>query len=135
MELDTKSKLKRYIERENISSVLNNTKWERLFKELQEIEFTLDFQRKDLDEAEPSPDHWDSDLYHVIGAWEQIEWLNIRALISLPNGALVKPEIEDNTQLLIKALRQSGVPYCMNNDGIRIYGYLRPGVSPEWIST
>lgn len=130
-----KSKLKRYIERENISSVLNSTKWERLFKELQKIEFTLSFQRKDLYETEPHPDYWDSCLYHVKGGLEEIEWLNIRALIIRHKGALVKPEIEDNTQLLIKALQQSSVPYCMHNDGIRIWGYLRPGLSPEWIGT
>ena len=135
MKLDTKSKLIRYIERENISSVLNNTKWERLFKEFQKIEFALDFQRKDLDEAEPNPDYWDSDLYHVMGGWEKIEWLNIRAFVSHPRGAFVKPEIENNTPLLKVALRQSGVPYCMHNDGVRVWSYLRPGVSPEWVST
>ncbi|NAW67276.1 DUF6678 family protein [Photobacterium halotolerans] len=135
MKLDTKSKLKRYIECENISSVLNNTKWDRLFKELQKIDFTLDFQRKDLDQSEPGPDDWDADLYHVMGAWEQIEWLNIRALISHPKGDLIKPEIENNTQLLINALQQSGIPYCIYHDGIRIWGYLRPGISPEWEST
>lgn len=135
MELDTKSKLKRYLESANITSVLNNTKWERLFKELQKIEFTLDFQRKDLDEAEPNSDYWDGDLYHVLGGWEQIEWLNIRALISHHKGTLVKPDIEDNTSLLLSALAQSGAPYCLHNEGIRIWGYLRPGVSPEWAHT
>lgn len=134
MRLDTRSKLKGYIESENIASVLNNTKWERLFNELKKIEFALDFQRKDLDEFEPNSDDWDSDLYHVFGGCEQIEWLNIRALIRHSKGSLVKPKIEDNTSLLLKILQQSGVPYCMHNDGIRIWGYLRPGVSPEWVS-
>jgi len=136
MELDTKSKLKRYIESANITSVLNNTKWERLFKELQKIEYTLDFQRKDLDEEEPDSDYWDGDLYHVLGGgWEHIEWLNIRALISHRKGALVKPDIEDNTSLLLNALVQSGAPYCLHKKGVRIWGYLRPGVSPEWAHT
>lgn len=135
MELDSKSKLRRYLESEKITGVLNNTKWERLFSELKKIEFTLDFQRKDLDEVEPAPTYWDSDLYHVLGGWEQIEWLNIRALISRNKGALVKPEIEDNTSLLISALEHAGTPYCLHNDGIRIWGYLRPGVSPEWAHT
>lgn len=135
MELDSKTKLTRYLEREGIGSVLNDTKWRRLFEELQNFEGALQFQRKDVDEAEPNQDYWDSDIYHVFGAWQKIEWLNVRALTVRRRGALVKPEIEDKTPMLIDAVRRAGVPYCMNSSGVRIWGYLRPGVSPEWAGT
>jgi len=132
MELNNKSKILRYLEDENISSVMNDTKWERLFQELKKIEWTLDFQRKDLDETNIDTEYWDGDLYHVFGSHQKIEWLNIRALLSKQKGVLVESEIEDNTAILLEALETSGVPYSKHGSGVRIWGYLRQGVSPEW---
>jgi hypothetical protein len=135
MKSDAKYKLHRYIESENLTSVLNNTKWNRIFSELKSIGCYIDFQRKDIDEEFTDHEYWCSDIYNVFGGWEHIEWLNIRALTFHRRGALVKPKIEDNIQLLIKAISNSGVPYCKHGDGVRVYGYLRIGVSPEWVTT
>ena len=77
MSLDTKKKLKSYIEREQVVSVLNDTKWQKLFDSLRATEeYFLEFKRKDLDENEP--DNWASDLYMQFGLWEKIEWIEIR---------------------------------------------------------
>ena len=135
MDLNTKAKLIKYIEKNQIASVLNNTKWERLLEELRKIDGCLDFQRKDLDEPEPEIDRWDGDLYHVLGEWQQIEWLNIRALVSESKGILLKPVVTDHIHLLIEALTKAGIPFEMHNDGVRIWGYLRPGVNPKWVNT
>ncbi len=135
MELAARHKTHRYIERENLTSVLNNTKWGRLFSELKSIGCYIDFQRKDIEEEYTNLDIWCSDIYNIFAGCEHIEWLNIRALRNQPRGALVKPKIENNIQSLIKAVSNSGVPYCMHGDGVRIYGYLRIGVSPEWVTT
>ncbi|MGK0247889.1 MAG: hypothetical protein ACI910_000617 [Oleispira sp.] len=135
MRVEAKDKLKRYLESENITSVLNNTKWKRLFSELKNIEGYVDFQRKDVNEEFTNHEYWCMDIYNIFAGWENIEWLNIRALTVQRRGALVKPKIENNIQLLLKAISKSGVPYCMNGDGIRIYGYLRIGVSPDWVNT
>lgn len=136
MELNTKAKLTRYVEENQITCVLNDTKWERLFNELKEIDGVLDFQRKDLDEEEePNPEYWDGDLYHIIGEWQQIEWLNIRALVSESKGALLEPVITDHIDSLINALSKANIPFEKHNDGVRIWGYLRPGISPQWANT
>ncbi|MFB2707326.1 DUF6678 family protein [Marinobacter shengliensis] len=135
MNLRLKSKLTKYLEENQISSVLNDSKWERLFELLREIEGALDFQRKDLDEPEPDESYWDGDLYHVMGEWQRIEWLNIRALVSESKGALLQPVVTDRTDLLIQALEKAGTPFERLKDGVRIWGYLRPGVSPQWANT
>lgn len=106
-----------------------------MLNELKEIDGILDFQRKDLDEKEPSPEYWDGDLYHVVGEWQQIEWLNIRALVSQSKGALLEPVIINHIDLLIEALNKAGIPFEKYGDGVRVWGYLRPEVSPQWVNT
>ena len=135
MNLKVKSKLTKYLEENQISSVLNDTKWERLFEQLREIEEILDFQRKDLDAPEPDESYWDGDFYHVMGEWQRIEWLNIRALVSESKGTLLQPVVTDRTDSLIQALEKAGTPFERLKGGVRVWGYLRPGVSPRWAST
>ncbi len=134
MGLDTREKLKGYLEREKITSVLSDTKWDRLFEALKEIEYTLDFRRKDLDRLEPDDIFWESEIEYIFGLWQKIEWLDIRAKLAYSKGVLLDEVIQDNTHLLIKAIKKSGAPYCLSEEGVRIWGYLRPGINPEWES-
>jgi hypothetical protein len=39
---------------------------------------------------------------------------------------------EDHTDDMLEALRAAGVPYERTEEGVRIWGYLRPGTSPNW---
>lgn len=135
MKQNTNPKLRRYIEENQITCVLNDTKWEHLFQSLKKIEWTLDFQRKDLDEQDPDESNWDADIYHVMGECQKIEWLYIRAQVSEHKGALLEPKITDNTPLLLEAIKHANIPYALHKDGVKIWGYLRPGVSPNWSST
>src|SRR4051812_26171940 len=89
-------RLHRYVEREGLTSVMNNTKWRRLFESLERV-CGLSFRRKDVRESPVLERRWDSDIYYAMAGWENIEWLDIRARISRHRGALVAPEIEDQT--------------------------------------
>ena len=126
--------LKHYLESEQIVSVMNNTKWNRLFEELEHIADLLRFRRKDLRDRESIPLHWGRDFYHVSGGQEVIEWLEISAVLERHRGQLAEPSIEDNSQTLLAALHRSGVPYCVSENVIRVWGYLRPGISPDWVA-
>lgn len=128
----SRASFKRFIAQEGLSGVLNNTKWQELFTALEPIQGKLEFFRKDVNEKEKIPPYWDSDIYHVFAGWSHIEWLCIRALVSIPRGALLKPKIEDHTLELLAAVRSTGIPYTKTSDGIKIWGYLRPGSSPQW---
>jgi hypothetical protein len=118
MGLDTKDKLNAYLQREQITSVLNDTKWKRLFDSLSAIDhYYLDFRRKDLDREET--EIWKSDLYECFGLWHKIEWVEIRTE-------------QDHIQELTNAIKNSGVPFSVSNGVFKIWGYLRKGKSPEW---
>ena len=73
MDKSTSAKLRRYIEENQLTCVLNETKWKRLFESIKKIEWALDFQRKDLVEQESNEGCWDGDIYHVMGGCQSIE--------------------------------------------------------------
>ena len=130
-----RDRLRSYIKRENLTCVLNDTKWSELLEALSRIAGVLDFRRKDVRDPDDSNTPWCSDLPYMLGGWENIEWLDIRAQVSHRQGALLPPRIEDHTDQLIDALDSVGIPYSRTDDGARIRGYLRPGISPEWANT
>jgi len=129
-------RLGRYIEREQLVSVMNDAKWGRLFTALEPIQGWLEFRRKDVRDNDNarrwSGDVWCGDFYYSFGGEANIEWIDIKAAREIRRGALVKPMIEDNTPQLIEAVRSAGVPFSRLEDCIRVWGYTRPGVSPDW---
>jgi len=128
----SESRLNKYVEREQLLCVMSDSKWSHLFKGLKKIENKLDFKRRDVRDPEGINLSWDSDLSHVLAGWKSIEWLQIRAQLSIRRGALLEPTIEDYTDELIGIVKGIGVPYSKTEDGIQIWGYVRPGVHPEW---
>ena len=131
--MKTKSKKSKYIESHQITCVLNDTKWNRLFEELKKFNGPLRFQRKDLTEKKGDTNYWCSNLYYAMAGWGQIEWLNISAMTGVPRGALLEPTIINRNDLLVRTLSNTGIPFEMHCDGIRVWGYLRPEVSPLWV--
>jgi len=119
---EDRKRLRRYLEREGLTGVLNDTKWQQLFTALEGIQGVLDFRRRDVRDAPETTPRWDSDIYHVFGGWENIEWLDIRAQVTHQRGALVAPEVEDHTDVLVDAVRASGVPFATTSDGVRVWG-------------
>jgi len=115
-------RLSRYIIREKLSSIMNDTKWQRLYDSLQVIEGRLDFRRKDLRGSEDQAKTWCGDFYMMIGGWREIEWLDIRG----------QRGMHDDQQLIIKFVRDAAVAYTLHDDFIRIWGYTRPGITPDF---
>lgn len=127
-----RERLKKYIERERLTCILNNTKWQELYKSLEPIQELLDFKRKDVRESDDKNQRWNGDFYYMFGGWADIEWLQIRAQITTPRGALLEPKVDDRTDDLISAIMKTKVPFSRTEDGVKIWGYVRPGESPEW---
>jgi hypothetical protein len=125
-------RLARYIEREQLVSVMNDTKWRRLFDALEPLQGLLEFRRKDVRGTEPKSESWCGDLYHMLDGWSDIEWLEIRGQGRVRRGALLEPIIEDKTHLVIESIRRAGVRFSQEGNRVRIWGYLRPGGSPRW---
>src|SRR4051812_27050224 len=124
-QMEDRKRLRRHLEREGLTGAMNDTKWRRLFQSLKKIDHLLRFRRKDVRDAVSLEPGWDQ-IWHVMGGWENIEWLDISARTSHHRGALVPPRIEDHTEDLLEALRTAGVRYSITAEGVRIWGYLRP---------
>jgi hypothetical protein len=133
-ESNERSKLRAYIQRAQLSCVMSDSKWRHLYDALEPLDCILAFRRRDVrEEALPDPS-WHSELAYMLGRWDHIEWLEIRAKVTISQGALLELKTEDYTSRLIAAVRSSGVPFELTDEGIRVWGYLRPGVSPQWWS-
>jgi hypothetical protein len=122
MGLDSNKKLKGYIEREQLYCVLNDTKWDKLFNCLEPYKNYLDFQRKDLDEISPIENKWNDDIYEIFGLSQKIEWLNIH---------IFKSHESD----ILDLIRKNNIPLSKQGENYRVWGYIRQGISPEWLYT
>src|SRR5689334_7920935 len=112
-------RLARYIQREQLVSVMNDAKWQRLFNALEPIAGFLDFRRKDVRGSEQASEPWCRDFYLMLGGWANIEWLDITAQRAFRRGALLEPEIQDSTPTLIRAVREAGVAFSRSDTGVR----------------
>lgn len=98
-------RLKRYIAREGLTCIMNDTRWRRLLDALLDsdhLRCALDYRRKDVQEETPDLTIWDGDEHHMFGGWKSIEWLDVRARFVHRRGALQDPVVEDRTDELLR---------------------------------
>jgi hypothetical protein len=126
-------RLKRYIEREQLRSVMSDTRWSKAYKALQSIpDFRVRFRVKDVRGDDP-PGDWEGwfPLHVPPGPW--IEWLDIDPFKRTYRGALIGDLLKDRSAEIENALHTASVPFTRENGAIRIWGYTRPGASPEFV--
>lgn len=113
-------KWRRYVEREGLVSVMNATKWRETTEAMMHMGGgPPGFRIKDILGADPDPKNWwDHEWYYHCRPWETIEWLEIQ------------PDVRMDE--IISILKETGVPMSMEGDRLRIWGWLRPGFSPNF---
>ena len=120
-------RLERYIAREGLSSVMNDSKWREAIEVIGQVKGYVRFRVKCVRDPEPRPDRWESSFpYHVPRPYKVIEWLEIDPIEEKFRGQLLSPETRDRTEALIDALRSHSIPFIHENARIRIQGYTRP---------
>jgi hypothetical protein len=121
-------RLARYIEREQLVSLINDTKWREAIQAIQTVAgYVPRFRVKDLRGPEPSDNAWDGSFpYHVPRPFNVIEWLELEPRVRILRGQLVAAQVTDYTEALIAALRAISVPFEQRGPYIRIWGYSRP---------
>ncbi len=130
-----RERLRRYIHRENLSSVMSDPKWRRLIAVLEAFPLRCTFRRKDVRDSVLEQSRWDGDFYHIFGGgWDSIEWIEINARREKRRGQLVPPDVEDHTIEFRKALRDANIPYTIEDGETRVWGYTRPGQTLKWES-
>ena len=128
-----RERLCRYIQREQLTSVMSDAKWRRLLAVIDDLPFPIRFRAQGV--CEPAREHagWDPDRYHVFGGdLAAIEWVELSARAEIPRGRLVAPEVRDRSDELRRALAAANIPFSIENDNIRVWGYTRPGRAPQW---
>jgi len=126
---DETSRLRAYIERGRLVCVLNDTKWRRLREALAPI--GVRYRRKDLREPEPARDDWQGDDVFA-GHPASFEWIEVETLRPVHQGPLATPRFDDLAPAVEAALRANSIPFMRERDRVRVWGYLRPGSSPQW---
>ncbi|MCT4776645.1 MULTISPECIES: DUF6678 family protein [Exiguobacterium] len=118
------------IERRQLTSVMNNTKWEELRRAVATtFPFELPYQIKYVLEDTPNPEF----LADQSGDWEDgfpyptssIEWIRLRPKVLVYKGTLVEPDVYDLTDELISILTRERIPFVQDNATLQIFGYVR----------
>lgn len=115
-------RLARYLERENLASLMNDTKWREVIDAIQGIErYVPRFRVKCVKDAqEPARDRWDGSFPLHVPTFRHIEWLEFDPMVR----TRIPPE--DFTERLELALAAIGVPVERVGGAIRLIGYWRP---------
>jgi hypothetical protein len=117
------------VENRQLTSVMNNTKWSELQREVEKLPFPPPYiLRGVLDDTEI--EYLYDDVFYI-GDWTDevlkpffsIEWLMIRPRYAKHRGRYVKPEIIDETEMFLKILIENDIPYEESNGSYFIYGY------------
>lgn len=134
-QMKDKERLQAYIHREQLASVMCDSKWRRLVAVIRDVPFGCGFWCKDVRWAVRDEPYWDGDIYHVFAATESIEWVEINTKERRSRGRLLPTVITDHTDELRAALLAANVPFSIENGNVRVWGYTRPGLSPKWETT
>ncbi len=119
-------RLDRYIEREMLVPIMNDTKWNETILALQSVGgYRVQFRVRCLrDTGEPIG--WDHSFpYHIPTPYRAIEWLEINPIVTTRMGALVPPKESDCRVAILAALQRYSIPVEERDGTIRIYGYRR----------
>jgi len=123
------------VEREQLASVMNTTKWEELAAAMRAFQPLPDWRSKDI--TAPGAGPWDAEWTAHLRPFHTIEWLEIgfitpRCTPGRPRLHHLTPiERADADTRLRVALSALGVPWSLEAGGVvRIWGYTRSGVEP-----
>jgi hypothetical protein len=128
-------RLQRYIQREGLTSCMNDTKWDAAVRAIQSVpRFSPRFRARCVkDQQGVFPKPWDGSFPWHVPTFKFIEWLELDPILRTPLGHLLANACEDFTEQLCHALSAAHVPFSIEDGAIRIWGYLRPGSSPRFV--
>jgi hypothetical protein len=120
-------RFRRYVVRENLASLMNNTKWRAMIAAIESTSgYRPRFRVKCIQEREPDADRWERSFPFHVPMFRAIEWIEFDPLVRTPAGALTSDRCEDFGQQIESALARASVPFQRFGNAIRILGYVRP---------
>jgi hypothetical protein len=124
------------VDREQLASVMNQTKWAERAATMQGLCPLPDWRCKEIAASEPG--RWDAEWYYHVRPFHTIEWLEIGFVHpkSAPGrhapAPLTPAERAGAEARLRETLSALGVPFSLENSLVRVWGYTRPGAQPVW---
>jgi hypothetical protein len=129
-------RLQRLIERDGLTSCMNHTKWQAAFAAVQAVSgYTPKFRARLVTGDDDPQDRWDGSFPWHVPTHQFIEWLELDPVVRVRRGQLLPDAREDFTQVLSQALLDTRVPFSLENGVLRIWGYLRPGCAPRFVTS
>ncbi|MGZ4159947.1 MAG: DUF6678 family protein, partial [Neobacillus sp.] len=133
---DLKQKVQAIINKKQLSSIMNNIKWELLQKTIKAtLQFPPLFQVKYVLEDTPFPENFEDDVWYW-GEWNEqwnqglrpfykVEWIRVRPRYVNHRGSLIEPEIIDFTNEFVAMLQKIRIPFVKEDGKICICGYVK----------
>ena len=125
------------VERDQLASVMNDTKWEKLAVAMQAFQPLPDWRCKEI--SAPGPGPWDAEWCYHIRPFHTIEWLEIGFVNPKQSSGrawapLTAAERADAEARLRATLLAVGAPFSVEGGMVRVWGYTRPGAQPVWVA-
>ena len=124
-------RLDRYIVREGLASVMNNTKWREAIQVLRDVMGYPQFRVKDVRGSEPSAGYWDRSFPYHVPPYKTIEWMEINMVVGVykdgsETGRYYTGQHHDYGNQVAEAFNFKGIPFYRSDGVIRLQGYTRP---------
>jgi hypothetical protein len=121
------------VARRGLTSVMNDTRWDRLQQLIRNLPFPPPYQYKSVLMEEPYPPSFDEDVAYLggelceIGPFDEIEWIRFRPRYLRHRGRLIEPDIVDCADAFRAALTEARIPFEERDESIWVFGYVGVG--------
>ena len=127
-------KLKSFIARNSLVSVMNNTKWEKLRSlMLDEAEKLPSWKFKSLMDSYNEECRWELEWRYHIPNFKTVEWLDINPRKIERRGKLLKDTVTDHSDYFSQIIYEIKINFRMEAGNIRIWGYMWPSASVTFV--
>jgi hypothetical protein len=115
---------RRHILREGLCSCMNDTKWQELVEAVRsQLDFTPRYRQKHVRADEPTD--WDREWFYHLRPYSVVDWVDIDPFDRSSDSPA------DRTASIEEMLRRIQIPFSRENGIIRVWGFVRPGSSPQ----
>lgn len=122
-----RDRLKRYVERKGLVSLMSNAKWEKLIAAVGQVDgYVPRFRTKTVRE-EFNEDQWEQSWPHHIPTYIEVEWIDLDPVIREREGTLIDDQLTTFAEPFAKALESVNVEFekLQNQEILRVWGYKR----------
>lgn len=121
------------INRRQLVSAINKTKWRELcqaFGERHSLNISVRYKLITSDLILGFSPVWWDELFAESPA---IEWLDFDPLVKEYQGRLIADKVTDVSAEILAIFNKHGIKYTAQESYFRVWGYLSPGVVPEFV--